>query len=88
MRATEGHDNPLSLGCNDNLLWLGGGDKNLEGDLGNDRIVAGQGSDIAPGGAGNDGLIDGKLHETSEGSLSGGPGNDVIVASTCRCWRT
>ena len=67
---------------------LSGGDKNLEGGRGNDRTVAGQGSDIALGGAGNDGLIDGKLHETSEGTHSGGPGNDVIVASTCRRWRT
>ncbi len=67
---------------------LSGGNKNLEGGLDNDRTVAGQGSNIALGGAGNDGLIDGKLHETSEGTLSGEPGNDVIVASTCRRWRT
>lgn len=67
---------------------LSGGDKNLEGGTDNDRIFADQGSDIALGAAGNDGLIDGKVHETSEDNLSGRPGNDVIVLATCPHLRT
>jgi hypothetical protein len=42
-------------------------------------VIAGRGSDTALGGAGNDLLVDGNLRETSEDTLSGGPGMDVIV---------
>jgi Ca2+-binding RTX toxin-like protein len=58
---------------------LGGSDKILSGDLGNDGVFAGQGSEIALGGAGNDYLQDGLFPESSKDNLSGGPGNDVIV---------
>jgi len=87
-------DNLLGGPCKDNVIVgseqrLSGGDKNLEGGTDNDRIFfADQGSDIALGAAGNDGLIDGKVHETSEDTLSGRPGNDVIVLATCPHLRT
>jgi Ca2+-binding RTX toxin-like protein len=100
--ALGGNDTLLALGGRDNLLRgpgeddviagseqrLSAGDKNLEGGTDNDRIFAGQGSDIALGGAGNYGLIDGKVHETSEDTLSGRPGNDVTVLATCPHLRT
>jgi hypothetical protein len=60
---------------------IGGGDKILSGDLGNDAVIAGRGSEIALGGAGNDLLVDGYLRESSEDTFSGETGNDVIVAN-------
>jgi Ca2+-binding RTX toxin-like protein len=93
LSGRDGNDNLFSLDGRDTLLGgsgkdnvlggerrPGGGDKNLVGGASNDVVIAGRGSDHALGGAGNDFLIDGNLRESSEDTLSGEPGNDVIIA--------
>jgi hypothetical protein len=94
LSGRDGNDNLFSLDGRDILLGgsgkdnvlggersPGGGDKILSGDAGNDAVIAGRGSDNALGGAGNDFVVDGYLRESSEDTLSGETGNDVIVAN-------
>ncbi len=62
------------------------GPDSLVGNSGNDLVVGWEGSDNVMGAGGTDLLVDGPFHgpfdETSEDTVSGGDGNDVIFSNS------
>jgi Ca2+-binding RTX toxin-like protein len=81
-----GSDNLVGGSGRDNVIGgserlPGGGDKNLAGGPGNDLVLPGLGSDNALGEEGNDLLAEPSFREALEDTYSGGPGDDVFLAS-------
>jgi Ca2+-binding RTX toxin-like protein len=89
-----GKDVLYGLGGSDNLVG-GHGNDSVQGDRGSDNLVGNSGNDLVVGWAGSDNvmgaggidlLVDGPFHgpfdETSEDTLSGADGNDVIFSNS------
>ena len=85
VRPLEGDKNLLGGSGNDRVLG-GKGSDNLVGNSGNDLVVGDSGSDNVTGEGGSDLLVDGPFdgpfHETSEDTVAGGDGNDVIFSNS------
>jgi Ca2+-binding RTX toxin-like protein len=71
----NGSDNALGGEGND-LVWGTNGSDSVVGEEGADLLDGWWGSDRVVGNAGSDWLYDGPFHDSSQDTLSGGPGND------------
>ena len=70
--AYTGEEMTIRGGLGNDVIWAAGGDNDLFGDAGNDRIIGSTGFDLIVGGAGND-----SMH-------TGGGGNDIFAF--CENW--